>query len=436
MKKIGIYGLYSEQSIGDHYILDGLINQIRSNFEEKVEIIVFSYSPCSTRALLSNTNISVMSATPISSSKSKDQNYSEEREIRSIIKQKFKKILDSHPNLWFSVDPILLSNFNFWKKIHNKLQGLDLFVFGGGNILMDLYPYRVFYHYIYSQLCGITNTPAMYYSIGAGPLRSVRGRFYFNQTLKNIDYITTRDKESLQLVEHVLNTENTHTELAADPALCLDLGESKSEHNMKRPIESDTTQIAVSLVPYYKKGYWPDPEQEIYHTYLETMVEALTNISETRDASLTFFATNHPTDLEPAEQILKRIDDDVSVKILRDKLTGKELVLWLKKFDFALCTRLHSLIPTFVSGTPFVAYAYQPKVQYFCSRIGHPSQAIDLSQDSDRIIDQTQQALATAEEWSGTIPDHNQKLNALRSSANKSVQLAKAIVDSDQHDFR
>lgn len=432
MKNIGIYGLYYGQSLGDHYILDGIINQLNSRFDEELDITVFTYSPEETIDLIDNSDCAIKSATPKSRHRGKTRTDDSNDTISDDYKQKMKEILDSHPNLWFGVDPVNVKDYKFWNKRRAEIKNLDILIFGGGNILMDLYPYTVPFHYLYSKLSNVVRTPSIYYSVGAGPFQSFRGKFYFNKSLQNINTLTTRDTESLELIKDNLRSGGVEMELAADPALWLNsINSPKSEDSGKTSLDGNGIKIAASLVPYYKKGYWANPDNSKYKEYISAMTDVSKSIIEEKEAELSYFATNYPNDMYPAKDVVEKLDNNESTEIIEEKMTGEELVTFLSKYDAVLCTRLHSLIPTFVAGTPFISFAYQPKVQYFCNRIGYPEKAIDLDLSNDKILEKTNKELYNSIGWGGEIPGHEQKLKELRKYADRSLDLVEELVEKN-----
>lgn len=91
------------------------------------------------------------------------------------------------------------------------------------------------------------------------------------------------------------------------------------------------------------------------------MTKIIENVKIKFNAQVILFATNYPYDIMAAEEVICNLSDSSQVKVVRNRLEVREILSLLAGSDVVIGTRLHSLILSFVAGTPALALAYQPK---------------------------------------------------------------------------
>ncbi len=388
--RIGIFGSYNHTSIGDHAILEGILVQFRTRLGH-CSFVVFSMNPDATQSMLfSCKDVHVVQGTPARVKTVRDTQSGGHRVQPNGLRRLVKRCLSCLPwpiasflrrfysgSLVIKHDVSLLCNVSFWRQIKKEIQSLNVLLIGGGNLLMDIYTSWPVYPLIYVILATRARVPVMFYAVGAGPLRSRRARFYFRWACRMAGAITLRDKESLDFVAETLGLKRDKLVLSADPALCLSTGEQAM-----RAKTGGQLRIAMTVVPYYRPGYWPYPDAAVYERYCRAMAQIVERVLDRFDARLLFFATN-THDIAVAPDVAGTLGACNRVEVIEDRLTVQELLSLLANCHLTIGTRLHSLILSFVAGTPALAFSYQPKVTYFYKRIGMEMHAIHLNRDID-----------------------------------------------------
>jgi polysaccharide pyruvyl transferase WcaK-like protein len=389
--RLGIFGSYNAGSIGDHAILEGILAQFRSR-DNKLTVLVFSFAPAATKQMLSSQkDVKITSASPrdrvVRSYPEHQQNYYNHPETGHF---KFKFVS------WFVkwqrnespfirlcqeivqliLDLMLLWHISFWYKKLQEISQLDFLILGGGNILMDLSGSWPIYPLMYAVLAKLKHVPVMLYAVGAGPIRSLRAKCYFRLTSYLVDKITLRDEESMTIVREQLRCSENKLYLSADPAVCLQLSSKEILPGSKLHLI-----VGVTVVPFNHPTLWPYTHLDVYERYILAMAKVLGDIAEQFDARIVLFATNHPRDLTPAEDIVKKIRCKERIEIVEDRLSVSNILSLISSCDVLIGTRLHSLILSLVAGTPFLAFSYQPKVSAFCNRIGLGRYVLPLSDE-------------------------------------------------------
>ncbi|GEM_PF-5464566 len=364
---IGIFGSYDVTSKGDLAILKSILAQLKEALPQGSTFTVFATAPRAVQEVIepefpaARVLPSRPSAEPPQGSTSHPQN-------TSGLLGRLKRLVANTPILY---DPLVLAlHRRFWRQTFREIKNLDLLIIGGGGLLVDLYRRWPIYPLIFTAMAKAARTPVMFYAVGAGPIKHLRGRIYFSLAVNLSQAITVRDSRSFHVARKMLlNKSKLH--LAADPAFCL-----YQPHKTKG---EGTPQIGISAVAIFRPGDWPTPNQRLYEAYTARMAELVKALTATLPVQITFFSTNCPQDLLTAADILKKANlpeeraslfADCSLSGLRD---------FLPKMDLVIGTRLHSLILSAASGVPIIALSYQEKVETCCRDMGVADLVFPLS---------------------------------------------------------
>lgn len=368
---LGIFGSYNKASIGDSAILQGIIDQFKLNLNS---LTIFAFDPVDIKATIDFNNIKgkIISRKPIPYKK-------EIKQIQSLQENKFiynlKKLIKKNNILsrfiysfYKSTNLLTLAydfqiyylNKKFWQKITREIEKLDLLIIGGGNLIMDLYPNWPIHPLIYALLAKKAKVPIMLYAIGAGPINSFKARIYFKIIGRIAHAITTRDVNSKKEVR-MLGIKSGKIITSADPALCMNF----NKHNLKKEPKKDL--IGINVVPYFDKRYWPNGGDEIIYTeYVKKMALLVDEIITQLNKQILFITTNFPNDLLVSYDVYEKSAQKEKIIIVENKLTINEILSTISQCQIILGTRLHSLILSYKTTTPFLAFGYQPKVRSFC----------------------------------------------------------------------
>jgi polysaccharide pyruvyl transferase WcaK-like protein len=370
--KIGIIGSYGGTSIGDEAILRGLLNLL-SRYSTKIEkVLIFTNNSTRTNNAINFSkypfDIELIDIRGKSNTKSAVKNGLYKNEIKKILVNlwlNFHKNVPIVPGVINKVRGMLMQKNQIYKDVFNDL---DFIIFGGGNVLMDLYPAWIdFLNNIF--ITARKGKKRVYFlGVGAGPLKTKRGKKLIKK-LGDDFYISVRDRESKSTLEKI-NASNIY--LGTDLAI--------GNYNINNNEQTKGTGIGVTVVPYFANYYWPESNKEYYQNYKANMANILDTFIEKSNKKVEFFATNYPADILAANEIREMMEYKDMVCINDKEMSVEEIISFIQSKELILGTRLHSLILSYISNIDFFAFNYQPKVNYFLNRLGKSNDFIDVTE--------------------------------------------------------
>ena len=370
MHKIGIFGVYNSASIGDWAILQGIVEQLQSRSEELC-IKVYAMDPdIIAESVEQYRNVTVTASIPTRKRKLRRGNGSDDPKAATrSLRMRKGRIFSLAKQVW------LISRIRFWYQKSVEMRGSDLLIIGGGNLLMDLYALLPLHILIFAIIGRSVGAHVMFYSVGAGPISTTKGRFLLKLAIRLAKCVTVRDLESASL----LRKSNIIGDaiISPDPALTLRVNQRQRIPQAPRR-DTGPLRIGITVVPYYDPRYWPNPNEHLYCQYVQSMASMMNHIIEQLDCQIISFSTNFPADLNTAVDICKHLKDQSKCTIINQRLRVHELIEIIGGCDLVIGTRLHSLILSYITLVPVIGVAYQPKVRAFCERIGFENLVVEL----------------------------------------------------------
>jgi polysaccharide pyruvyl transferase CsaB len=239
------------------------------------------------------------------------------------------------------------------KEITPEIQGLDLFVLGGGGILYDgdaeAYLREVF-------LAHELDVPVMLYAISAGPLTTQTSRRAVQEALNasTSTVITVRDRLGYRLLEDVGVTQEI--QLTADPAFLLEPEELPTDALKAEGVSFDRHLVGFSVREPGPAAPDIDPDQ-----YYALLANAADFIIERYDADVVFVPMEK-TDVQHSHAVVAHMQNAERAEILKRRYSPRQILHIMGWFEFAVGMRLHFLIFAALRGTPFAALPYASKV--------------------------------------------------------------------------
>jgi polysaccharide pyruvyl transferase CsaB len=300
--KVGISGSYGGLNLGDEAILQSMITQLRRSLP--VEITVFSRDPEDTR-----------------------------RRHR--------------------VEHVVAVRTLTRSEVLPAIEGLDLFILGGGGILFDSAIQEYMREVV---LAHDKNIPVMVYAVSAGPLADPNMQKVVKEGLSQAAVITVRERNAKKILEEAgIGCEIIVT---ADPAFLLE-PEPISEDIIKRE-HLEPGQRLVGLSVREPGGAAPDLREMSYH---ELLANAADFMIDRYDANIVFIPMEQRVqDMQHAHAVISKMLRPQRAWLLQGEYTPGQLMSIIKRFDFAVGMRLHFLIFAALQGIPFVALPYATKV--------------------------------------------------------------------------
>lgn len=256
----------------------------------------------------------------------------------------------------FSAQPQLTAVEHQVKAVHRTslgsimaaLRQADLFISGGGGLLQDSTSSRSLLYYLgLLTLAQGLGCKTMVYANSIGPISRARNQKLTRYVLERVDYITVRDKLSLQLLQD-LGVQRPQRQLTADPVLLLDPPQVAPEERV----------IVVAV------REWPSQ-----HDFLQQVAIACRQLVQD-GFSILLIPFHFNRDLAVAEQLAQAIGP--GVRCLNQPQSFSELLVDLAQAEVVVAMRLHALIMGAVCNRPLVGISYDPKVQGFLQSVEQP----------------------------------------------------------------
>ena len=257
-------------------------------------------------------------------------------------------VLSNNPkNTKMEFDVEAVNRWNV-REIARALKGADGLISGGGSLLQDETGMNsVIYYTGIIKLAEFMKVPVFIYAQGMGPFKRRVCKLLVKQALKKAQ-ITVRDFYSMELLRNI----GIHKEMkiVPDPVLGLQFNKSK-EGAWLGSLPFSSRFVAVSV------REWPSAykyKQEIAHT-LDMLVE--------KGIKVVFIPMHGEYDYQTSFEVSKLMKQ--KSMIAPHQMSIEEKISLIAQSDALIGMRLHAIIFSALTYTPFVALSYDPKIDAF-----------------------------------------------------------------------
>jgi polysaccharide pyruvyl transferase CsaB len=254
-------------------------------------------------------------------------------------------------------------------EIAPEIEGLDLFILGGGGILYDADAQTYLREAVVAQEAGV---PVMLYAIGAGPLKDPNAQALVRDCLNKVDVITVREKSAHKVLEEA--GVEREIVITGDPALLLEPEPLPPEALAKEGLERDHPIIGMSVREPGVAA--PDLNVDFYHALLANAADFMV---DRFDADIVFVPMERDVqDTQHSHAVIAQMLRAQRAAVLKGDYTSGQLLTLMEHFSFVLGMRLHFLIFAALRGVPFVALPYANKVSGFLEDLQIATPPIEL----------------------------------------------------------
>ncbi|OUR99158.1 hypothetical protein A9Q81_11300 [Gammaproteobacteria bacterium 42_54_T18] len=372
--KIGVFGHYGNQNLGDEAITTATIQNIQRHFPD-AEIVGLSVKPDDTAERYGIDTYPIRNikrSAPSSITQPAIQKEAAPVSISNGDSPGLKNQLKRLPVIGHAISIAgrtlglmkkWRQEFGFLANSKRYLKDIDLIIVAGSNQFLDNFggtwgfPYTLLK---WSILCKLTNTRIAFTSIGAGPLEAPLSKFLVRVALLFADYLSYRDIASKKLVEDTI--------FPIDGKVYPDLAHSLSfvkEEGVSGDIApSNKTIVAINPMPIYDSRYWCEHDDGRYKAYVGKMSNFCELLID-EGYQVQFFSTQ-PTDENVITDILDGIDQRLLSGIDRSLVTQcnrqvDQLMTYLDSVDIVVATRLHGTILSLLAEKPVFGVIYHRK---------------------------------------------------------------------------
>lgn len=257
--------------------------------------------------------------------------------------------------------------------IAEAVRAADLVITGGGGIFHDYGGFSegglftegnwgIGFHVTAGLLAGLYGKPHIIHAVGVGPLLSERARRYVRAVCETAAAITVRDEGSARLLGEI-GVEAERVVLTADPAFLF-------------PVQTgvvDAQPVIGVAVRHWSHEVERDRWESATARGLDLFLERHPEIVSALFVPFQRLDGEQEDDVAAARRIIARMSRPA--RIAEDAHTPQQVAALLAGCRIVLGMRLHALIFSWKARVPFVALAYDAKVDELLRRAG----------DSDRL---------------------------------------------------
>jgi polysaccharide pyruvyl transferase CsaB len=312
MKNILICGNYGATNLGDEAILDGIINLVK-NADPEAKITVMSSNPKETSALH---NVESVHLLPCG--------------IRSF----FKLIFGNKTGKTFSA-----------------ISKTDAVILGGGGLFTDEKMMAIVIWSLHNAFFMLYKKPVFCLGQSVGPLRTFFGKMMTRNVYKFSRLATVRDQSSQKLLRSLGLPLVT---VLTDPAFSIHLGQ---------PSLVKRENIVVFSIRPWIKG-----DSESLHKICAQFIDWIYEEYGLRSILLPFQELKD-NDSTVLNKIFIQIKNKNAAEVLEYTSDYRKIIEIISRAKAVIGMRLHSLVFSALSQTPFIALSYSSKVTSFVNEL-------------------------------------------------------------------
>lgn len=259
-------------------------------------------------------------------------------------------VLSNNPESTIDTHHVHAVNRRKMKEICRVLKKADGLISGGGSLLQDATSIKSIAYYTgVIKIAKRYNKPVFIYAQGMGPLKRRLSKWLVKSTLNKVGKITVRDQGSMRLLQDI-GVKQVLT-IVPDPVLGLDSCSFVNPSNNVQKL--DESFITVSVRD------WPSD-----HKYKRKIANCLDQIVQAGHPIV--FVPMHGKLDEMASKATAALMDEKSV-VSPGNASMEEKISLIGESKLLIGMRLHALIFSAITYTPFVAISYDPKIDAFAA---------------------------------------------------------------------
>ncbi|WP_163969565.1 polysaccharide pyruvyl transferase CsaB [Oceanobacillus halotolerans] len=259
-------------------------------------------------------------------------------------------VLSNNPN--HTQNAYQVKAVNRWRlnEVRRIISQSDGLISGGGSLLQDETGMKTIPYYTgIIKIAKWYKKPVFIYAQGMGPFNKPLSRWMVRTTLNKVHGITVRDEDSKALLTTI--GVKKVIQVVPDPVIGLDNHSFTSSWLNGQELSSDFITVSVrdwsSSVPY-----------------LEKIAQSLDQLAQ-KGYAIVFIPMHGKID----EKVSRKTASYMHAKsfIAPGEASIEEKIAVISESNLLIGMRLHSLIFSAISYTPFVALSYDPKIDAFAN---------------------------------------------------------------------
>ena len=258
----------------------------------------------------------------------------------------------------------------------------DILVSGGGSLLQDKSSTRsILYYLAIIRVAKLFGKPVLVYANGIGPVLREKNRRRVKKTLAMADSISLREEHSKK---ELLDIGLSQKEIivSADPIFLLEGVDKVAAQKAfeKAGILEDGAYIGISVRSLRTNADFPVQMAALG----DRLVEEL-------GLSPIFLPMHLPYDATISSEIIKHMKHPAY--LLDEKFSPETLIALTGKMELVLAMRLHTMLFAAKAKVPVIGLICDPKIAYFCEKLGQVSAGEVEEFDPKRLFTQIEELL-------------------------------------------
>ncbi len=342
MKKICVIGNFSGRNAGDNAILEGLLNDIYSIYQN-----VKFFIPTINKSFI-ETNYKRF---PVKAVPMMPWNLS----LKILGLPIFRTVLKS--DLVLITDAILFDR-KLWNPLFNYLSTMAIVL----------------------PMAKSRGVPVVIYNASIGPVTTNIGEWCLNRVIESAELILVRDKESVALLTS-MDIRHNNIRVCADCALNTLLPTPKRIEEIKKNesiLNEKDRYMSFNINAYIDLFVRGNKMGIGTSRFVSVIAETMDKIVEVMDKKIVFVITQ-VMDIKIAEMVLSRMKQRQGVTLVTNKTyTHNELAGILSQVEMHVGMRTHSIILATSSCTPSIGIVYRPKNRGYLNTIEQRDMIVEM----------------------------------------------------------
>jgi len=271
-------------------------------------------------------------------------------------------------------------------KIYDYFEKADIVLCPGGHLFTSMNPLISLWSYTISILIAKKmNKTIIGLSQTIGPFDGMNGiiaEYFSKKAITNMDLILLRDKSSEKILEK-FKIKNINYAFAGEIVYLLNTLAEKQEYTF-REIKQQKINIGITIHHLYFKYYMSRGQ------YTNMMSAFCNLLVENYNVNIIFLPMEYtkegPKDRVIICEIIKKINKKESVSMIEKDLQPDEILHFMKKLDFFVGTKTHSIVMSLLAGTPTLCVSYHEKSHFFMNEWGVGEYSINLKSIDNEVL--------------------------------------------------
>jgi polysaccharide pyruvyl transferase CsaB len=251
----------------------------------------------------------------------------------------------------------------------------NLFILGGGGLIRPGFARSYGFMILIARILG---SKTMIYAVSALPLRQWYDRFTAGLAVQLSEMVWTRDNMSEANLQAI--NQPGKIRVATDSAFSLE-PEPMAAHELNNYRIPGSRYVVLCLKQWEHQDLEELRKHLTYDEFLKklaTVCDAVMEQEGVEVLAIPMQVSNSESDVPIAKNLRSRCMYYDKIHVIEDSVEVRDILALIQGAELTIGMRLHSVILSIISATPFVSLAYSPKVTGQLESLGLSRYIVDL----------------------------------------------------------